>query len=265
MEKGTGNMSNIEWTDKTWITVTGCNKVSPGCKNCYAERLTNRLQLMHSHKYGKGFGKVILHHSALDKPYHYKTPKKIFVNSMSDTFHTDVPETFIQEIFTVMNKTHWHQFQVLTKRPDRLVKLSKALPWTPNIWMGVSIETEDYIHRMDLLKSTDAYIKWLSLEPLLGPLPDLDLGGIGWVVVGGESGPGARPMDEAWVQEILDQCNDASVPFFFKQWGGVNKKKTGRILNGRTYDNYPKFKFNPVPSQKERTALRLAHRIVSTP
>lgn len=230
--------SKIEWTQSTWNPVTGCNKVSPGCKNCYAERMALRLQAMGQPNYADGF-KLALHEHMLERPLHWKKPQLIFVNSMSDLFHEDVPLTYIQRVFDVMRRADWHQFQVLTKRAQRLQELSPAIEWPTNVWMGVSVETQKYTHRISHLQQTGAHIKFLSLEPLLGPLTNLDLSGIDWVIVGGESGPGARPVQEEWVTSIRDQCLAAEVPFFFKQWGGKNKKKTGRKLQGRTWDQLP--------------------------
>ena len=230
--------SGIEWTEATWNPVTGCTKISPGCKNCYAERMALRLQAMGQPNYVNGFD-VTMHEHALDTPLSWKKPRVIFVNSMSDLFHKDVPLEFIQRVFDVMKRAEQHQFQELTKRAERLNQLSSQLEWAPNIWMGVSVETNAYTHRIDLLRETGASIKFLSLEPLLGPLPDLALERIDWVIVGGESGPGARSMDPHWVRDIRDQCITANVPFFFKQWGGVHKKKNGRQLDGRTWDQMP--------------------------
>ena len=230
--------SPIEWTESTWNPVTGCTKISDGCKNCYAERLAKRLKAMGQKNYQNGF-KLTLQEQALELPLSWKKPKTIFVNSMSDLFHKDVPLTFIQKVFKTMAKADWHQFQVLTKRSDRLLEFSKVLDWKPHIWMGVSVENQKVTHRIDELRETDAHIKFLSIEPLLSSLPNLDLSGIDWVIVGGESGPKARPMKEEWVLEIKDQCKAFGVPFFFKQWGGVWKKKTGRTLQGKTWDEMP--------------------------
>lgn len=230
--------SSIEWTESTWNPITGCSKISSGCKNCYAERMAKRLQAMGQPNYAKGF-ELAMHEHALELPLRWKKPQTIFVNSMSDLFHEDVPVVFIQKVFKVMRMAHWHNFQILTKRSERLFRISSKLPWMPNIWMGVSVENQDYSFRIDHLRRTESKIKFLSLEPLLGPLSNLDLKGIDWVVVGGESGPRARPMDEAWVSEIRSQCQQEKVPFFFKQWGGTNKKKAGRILEGRTWDEMP--------------------------
>jgi protein gp37 len=230
--------SKIEWTESTWNPLTGCTKVSPGCKHCYAERMARRLQAMGQPNYRNGF-KLTIHEHVLELPLHWKQPQTIFVNSMSDLFHEDVPLEFIQKAFEIMRQAHWHTFQVLTKRSARLVELDKELDWPDNVWMGVSVENAKYTFRIDHLRETHARIKFLSLEPLLGPLFNLDLDYIDWVIVGGESGPRARPMDRSWVTDIRDQCLGVGVPFFFKQWGGVNKKKTGRELEGRTWDELP--------------------------
>ncbi len=233
-----GQLSKIEWTGSTWNPVTGCTKISPGCMHCYAERMAKRLRAMGQPNYANGF-KLAMHEHALDLPLKWKKPQTIFVNSMSDLFHKDVPLSFIKKVFDVMNRAHWHTFQVLTKRGDRLLELSQKLPWAVNIWMGVTVESNDYVHRIDRLRETDAYIKFLSVEPLLSAIPGMNLDGIDWVIVGGESGPGARPMSPDWVIDIRDQCRTAGVPFFFKQWGGVKKKKAGRELEGRTWDEMP--------------------------
>lgn len=230
--------SLIEWTDATWNPVTGCSKVSPGCKHCYAERLAVRLQAMGQRNYRNGF-EVTLQPHMLELPLRWKSPKRLFVNSMSDLFHEHVPFSYIKDVFSVMRLAHWHQYQVLTKRSERLLELNQRLEWAPQIWMGISIESADYLDRIDQLLGTGAHVKFLSLEPLLGPLRKLKLRGIDWVIVGGESGPGARPVDPAWVADIRDQCVSAGVAFFFKQWGGVRKKRTGRKLEGRTWDEMP--------------------------
>lgn len=230
--------SGIEWTESTWNPVTGCNKISPGCKFCYAERMADRLKAMGQANYRNGFQLTLQPHM-LELPLHWRRPQTIFVNSMSDLFHDEVPVSFIRQVFDVMRRAHWHRFQVLTKRGSRLAALDSELTWSPNIWMGVSVESAKYVGRIDHLRATRAAVKFLSLEPLLGPLPRLDLRSIDWAIVGGESGPGARPMDGAWVSDIRDQCVAAHVPFFFKQWGGVNKKKAGRLLGGRTWDEMP--------------------------
>jgi protein gp37 len=231
--------SRIEWTESTWNPLTGCNKISPGCKHCYAERMAKRLHAMGQPNYVNNF-KLTMHPQALEKPLEWKTPQVIFVNSMSDLFHKDVPLEFVQQVFDVMKRAHWHQFQVLTKRSERLLELSPKLEWTDNIWMGVSVENADYTFRIDHLRKTGAKTKFLSVEPLLGPILKMNLKGINWVIVGGESGPGARPLEREWVVGIKDQCLKAKVPFFFKQWGGVQKKKAGRLLDGRTWDEMPK-------------------------
>jgi protein gp37 len=230
--------SPIEWTDATWNPVTGCDKISPGCKHCYAERMSKRLQAARNPNYQNGFALTLQPHM-LTRPLEWKTPKQIFVNSMSDLFHDDVPLEYIQRVFSVMNEASWHQYQVLTKRAERLEELSGKLPWAAHIWMGVSVESEKFLPRVDCLRRTKAHVKFLSLEPLLGPLPEMNLRGIDWAIVGGESGPGARPMDAGWVTDIRDQCVRANVAFFFKQWGGVFKKRTGRELEGRTWDQKP--------------------------
>lgn len=230
--------SSIEWTGSTWNPVTGCTKVSAGCRNCYAERMARRLQAMGQPNYRNGF-RVTLHPRILNLPMTWKRPRTIFVNSMSDLFHENVPTAFIEKVFGVMVGAWWHRFQVLTKRSERLLDMSATLPWSPNIWMGVTVENADVSFRIDHLRKTGAYIKFLSVEPLLGPLPTLDLSGIDWVIVGGESGPGARYIDPAWATDIRDQCNAAGVPFFFKQWGGTSKKRAGRVLDGRTWDEMP--------------------------
>lgn len=231
--------SAIEWTESTWNPVTGCNKVSPGCKHCYAERLAERLQAMGQPNYANGF-KLTLQPQMLALPLSWKKPQTIFVNSMSDLFHKDVPLEYIQRVFDVMHKADWHQYQILTKRSERLLELDPFLDWGPHIWMGVSVENSNYTFRIDHLRATRGHVKFLSLEPLLGPLENLNLKGIHWAIVGGESGPGARPMKPEWVTRIRNQCRDAGVPFFFKQWGGVNKKKTGRKLEGKTWDEMPR-------------------------
>jgi protein gp37 len=230
--------SSIEWTESTWNPVTGCTKISPGCKHCYAERMAKRLRAMGTRSYANGF-KLTLQPHVLDIPLRWKKPQMIFVNSMSDLFHSAVPVEYILQVFDIMKKAYWHTYQILTKRPERVLELDAALDWQPQIWMGVSVESEDYIDRINLLRRTSAMTKFLSLEPLLGPLDALDLTGIDWAIVGGESGPGARPMQEKWITDIREQCTRAGTHFFFKQWGGFNKKKTGRELQGRTWDDMP--------------------------
>ena len=231
--------SGIEWTESTWNPVTGCTKVSPGCKHCYAKRMAERLQAMGQANYANGFELTLQPHM-LELPLRWKKPQTVFVSSMSDLFHDGVPIEYVRRVFDVMRRAHWHRFQVLTKRAERLARLAPELEWAENLWMGVSVETDRYRHRIDSLRSTPARVKFLSLEPLLGPLHDLDLSGIDWVIVGGESGPKARPMDAAWVTDLRDQCHRARVPFFFKQWGGTNKKKAGRVLQGRTWSQMPR-------------------------
>lgn len=230
--------SNIEWTETTWNPVTGCTKVSPGCKNCYALGMAKRLHAMGSPNYANGF-EPTFHSHMLERPLLWSKPQTIFVNSMSDLFHDEISLEDIQKVFDIMSRAHWHRYQVLTKRSSRLAELNQELIWKSNIWMGVSVENEKYQYRVDDLRVTDARIKFLSLEPLLGPLNSLDLCEINWVIAGGESGPKSRPVDPAWVTSIRDQCLEANVPFFFKQWGGRNKKKAGRLLEGRTWDQMP--------------------------
>jgi len=230
--------SSIEWTESTWNPVTGCTKISPGCAHCYAERMALRLKAMGQPNYINGF-KLTVHEHMLDLPLRWKKPQIVFVNSMSDLFHQDVPLEFIQKVFDVMRRASWHTFQVLTKRSQRLLDLEPEIDWPPNVWMGVSVENSDYAFRIEHLGQTNACVRFLSLEPLLGPLPDLNLSGIDWVIVGGESGPGARPVKEEWIIDIKDQCQQVNVPFFFKQWGGVRKKRAGRLLRGRTWDEMP--------------------------
>lgn len=230
--------SSIEWTEMTWNPTTGCDKVSAGCKFCYAEIMSKRLQAMGIEKYKDNF-EVRIHNEALKIPYTWKKSKVVFVNSMSDLFHNDIPLDFIKKVFKVMNDNPQHVFQVLTKRAERLLELHNELKWTHNIWMGVSIENDKSRERIDFLRHTNARVKFLSLEPLIGPLKKLNLDKIDWVIVGGESGHKPRPMNPDWVIDIQEQCQKSEVAFFFKQWGGKNKKATGRILNGRTYDEMP--------------------------
>ena len=222
----------------TWNPTTGCTKISAGCKNCYAETMTKRLLAMGVPKYAAGF-EIATHPDELSRPYSWKSPRKVFVNSMSDLFHPNVPLPFIQQVFQVMNDCSRHTFQVLTKRGEELESQGHELPWPANVWMGVSVENQKVTNRIDHLRRTPAHTRFLSLEPLLGPLPNLDLTGIHWVIVGGESGPKARPMKESWVLDIQQQCADAGVAFFFKQWGGKNKKASGRLLQGHTFDEMP--------------------------
>ena len=230
--------STIEWTEATWNPVTGCSKVSDGCKHCYAERMAKRLQGMGQPNYKDGF-KVRVHPKTLQIPIRWKKPRMVFVNSMSDLFHEKVPFEFIQRVFFVMQEADRHTFQVLTKRSERLLEVAPDLNWPENVWMGVSVENSKNLNRIDDLVRVPAAVRFLSLEPLLGPLPGLRLQGIDWVIVGGESGPGARPMNRRWVADIRDRCGDHSVPFFFKQWGGTRKKQAGREIDGRTWDEMP--------------------------
>lgn len=230
--------SSIEWTEMTWNPVTGCVKVSQGCKHCYADRMAGRLHAMGSARYANGF-KPTLHWDLIDAPRRWRLSRTVFVNSMSDLFQEAVPEGFIRQVFATMEACPQHTFQVLTKRAERLAELAHRLPWPENVWMGVSVEDARVIERVRLLRRTPARVKFLSCEPLIGPLNRLPLAGIDWVIVGGESGPGARPMEKVWVESILAQCRRAGVPFFFKQWGGVWKKRTGRMLNRRIYDEMP--------------------------
>ena len=230
--------SSIEWTEMTWNPTTGCNKISAGCKYCYAEVMTRRLMAMGIDKYKDGF-KIRTHVDSLNIPYTWKKPKVVFVNSMSDLFHPEVPIEFIKEVFAVMNDNPQHVFQVLTKRGDRLFEVHKQLKWTHNIWMGVSVEDSRVTSRIDFLRKTGAKVKFLSCEPLIGPLPKMNLKKIDWVIVGGESGRTPRPMEADWVLDIQNQCTKSKVAFFFKQWGGTNKKKASRELNGKTYSEMP--------------------------
>jgi protein gp37 len=244
-----GSRSSIEWTEATWNPVAGCTVLSPGCTNCYAMRMAARLALMGRKRYvgttrksggrAKWNGTIVLDHASLETPQQWRTGRFIFVNSMSDLFHEKVPVKFIEKVFSVAASTPQHTFQVLTKRAERMMMLGSTLSWPENLWMGVSVENIDYTWRIECLQNTPAKIKFLSLEPLLSPLDSLDLRDIDWVIVGGESGPGARPMKEEWVRSIRDQCLRSQVAFHFKQWGGVNKKKAGRVIDGRTWDEIP--------------------------
>jgi len=230
--------SHIEWTEMTWNPVTGCTKISAGCKFCYAERMAKRLKAMGVARYENGF-RVTLQPDILDAPLKWKEPKTVFVNSMSDLFHETIPLDYIKRVFETMVKCPQHTFQILTKRSERLLEVAHELPWADNIWMGVSVEDERVIHRISDLQNVPAKVRFLSLEPLIGPLDKLPLKGIHWVIVGGESGPKARPMKREWVVSIFRQCREMKVPFFFKQWGGVRKDLTGRKLHGTTYDEMP--------------------------
>ena len=233
-----GSISTIEWTESTWNPVTGCSKISAGCRHCYAEIMSRRLKAMGQPNYTNGFAPTT-HEQMLYEPLKWKKSRRVFVNSMSDLFHDSVPDEFIFRIFDVMVKADWHHYQVLTKRSERLRLLDPYLPWRSQIWMGVTVESIDYASRIDDLRNTGAQIKFLSIEPILSPMPNLNLLGIDWVIVGGESGPGARPMQREWVLDIQDQCQRAGASFFFKQWGGRNKKKAGREIDGRTWDEMP--------------------------
>ncbi|CBE68355.1 MAG: phage Gp37/Gp68 family protein [Candidatus Methylomirabilis oxygeniifera] len=245
--------TSIEWTDATWNPVTGCTKISPGCQHCYAERLSHRLQAMGNYNYRNDF-EVTLQEQMLRLPFSWKRPHRVFVNSMSDLFHEAVPVEYVARVFEVMQQAHWHQFQVLTKRSEKLQQLAPSLSWPDNIWMGVSVETKPYLYRLDHLRHTPAAIKFISFEPLLESLGAVDLRGIDWVIVGGESGPGARPMERSWVVEILQACHQAHVPFFFKQWGGTNKKRAGRLLDGRTWNEAPESATPETSSYKSTSA-----------
>jgi len=231
-------LSKIEWTEDTWNPTTGCTKISPGCKNCYADRMAKRLQGMGMEKYKNGF-QLTTHADLLDAPLGWRKPRRIFVDSMSDLFHEDISDDFITKVFETMRTAYWHEFQVLTKRSKRMYEVNEFIAWPNNVWMGVSVEHQDYAYRIEHLRQIGAAVKFLSLEPLLGSMYNLNLSNIDWVIVGGESGPGARKVDSQWVVEIRDQCVSAKVPFFFKQWGGVNKKRNGRLLEGVTWDEMP--------------------------
>ena len=234
------NKTKIQWTEMTWNPITGCTKISDGCLNCYAARMAKRLKAMGNPRYINEF-EVTVHEDLFEVPLHIKQPKMIFVNSMSDLFHKDVSDDIIVKIFETMNKAQWHTFQVLTKRPERVLAMEQAglIKWSYNIWMGTTVENDKYLERVDKLRETSARIKFLSCEPLLSSLKDINLEKIDWVIVGGESGPKSREMKKEWVLELKDLCEKASIAFFFKQWGGINKKKSGRLLDGKTYDDYP--------------------------
>ncbi len=232
--------TSIEWTTMTWNPITGCTKTSQGCKNCYAERMAKRLQAMGMLRYRNGF-EVTLHSDLISLPFTWKRPRLIFVNSMSDLFHQNVPLEFIQQVFETMAICGHHIFQVLTKRSQRLTEIAHRLPWSPNIWMGVTVENRRAMRRVEHLQQVPAAIRFISCEPLLEQIDNLPLKDIHWTIVGGESGPKARPMQPAWVKSLLQQCREARVPFFFKQWGGTRKKVRGRKLNGRTYEEMPHF------------------------
>jgi len=231
--------TKIAWTQMTWNPVTGCTKVSAGCANCYAMRMARRLQAMGQKRYARGF-EVVCHEEVVNEPLRWKKPRRVFVNSMSDLFHDEVPEEFLQKIFSVMNRCPQHRFQALTKRSGRLAELAGRLSWTKNIWMGVTVENRENVHRICDLVKVPAAVRFLSCEPLLGPLEALPLEGIGWVIVGGESGPGARAVKEEWIEGIREQCERARVAFFFKQWSGANVRSKGHLLKGKEYREYPK-------------------------
>lgn len=230
--------SSIEWTDATWNPVTGCVEVSPGCDHCYARTFAERFRGVTGHPYEQGFD-LRLWPSRLEYPLHWRKPRRIFVNSMSDLFHKDVPDEFVRQVFSVMSRASWHNFQVLTKRPQRLARLASTLPWPSHIWIGTSIESDEFVWRADYLRQVPAPIRFISAEPLLGPLPSLQLAGIQWLITGGESGPGHRPCDPDWVRSLRDRCQQAGVAFFHKQWGGRTPKAGGRELDGHTWDEYP--------------------------
>ena len=232
-------LTKIEWTDATWNPVTGCSKISPGCKHCYAERMAKRLRSMGQPRYRDGF-KLTLQPDVIEQPLAWKKSRLVFVNSMSDLFHDEVPVSYLETVFQVMAAASWHVFQVLTKRSGRLAEVASRLTWPANVWMGVSVESEDYTYRIDDLSGIPAAVRFLSVEPLLGPINKLSLRNIDWVIVGGESGPHARPVDPKWVRSIRNDCVSSGVPFFFKQWGGTRKSTTGRVLDGRTWDELPR-------------------------
>ena len=230
--------SKIEWTESTWNPVTGCTKISEGCAHCYAERMARRLHAMGNPRYKNNF-KVTLHHDLIEAPLKWNKPRLIFVNSMSDLFHKDIPLSFIKKIFTTMQEAHWHTFQVVTKRSERLAELAPKLPWPDNVWMGVTVESERYTSRFDDLASVPATVRFSSMEPLLSPITKFSAKQLDWVIVGGESGPGSRAMQEQWVRAIHARCRAEQIPFFFKQWGGVRKKQAGRLLDNQTWDEMP--------------------------
>lgn len=244
--------TSIEWTDSTWNPVTGCTKVSLGCQHCYAERMSSRLRAMAHPRYANGF-RVTLHEDLLDLPRTWAKPRMVFVNSMGDLFHGDVPLWFIRRVFESMRRSRQHVFQILTKRAGRLLQLADKLDWSPNIWMGVTVESQAYVSRIDSLRRIPAAVRFVSLEPLLGPIEQLELDQIDWVIVGGESGPGARPMRPEWVRSVREKCLQADAAFFFKQWGGVNKKRAGRVFDGRTWEEYPA-RHTPLPHASRLSA-----------
>lgn len=230
--------SAIEWTEATWNPVTGCTQVSPGCAHCYAKTFAERWRGVPGHPYEQGFD-LRLWPGRLDMPLRWRKPKTIFVNSMSDLFHEDIPLAFVEQVFETMRAAHWHTFQVLTKRHERLAEIAHHFDWPSNVWMGVTIENRRFVHRADALRAVPAAVRFISAEPLLGPLEGLDLAGIDWLIAGGESGFGHRRIDISWVRELRDECRDAGVAFFFKQWGGYRPKSNGRELDGREWSEYP--------------------------
>ncbi len=254
--------SSIEWTESTWNPVTGCTKISAGCKHCYAERMARRLQAMGTPQYANGF-MLTMQPEMLELPLRWKKGRTIFVNSMSDLFHEDLPAEYIQRVFDVMNRCPQHTFQILTKRPEIAAAYAPGLTWTPNIWMGTSVENALVVHRIGSLRGVPARVRFLSLEPLIGPLPRLPLAGVDWVIVGGESGPGARAMEAEWVRQIRTQCQASGVAFFFKQWGGVNKAKAGRELDGRTWDEMPISSISVSHFEKGRSLRHTPHLLAS--
>jgi protein gp37 len=257
--------SAIEWTDATWNPVRGCTKVSPGCKHCYAETFAERFRGVPGHPFEQGFD-LRLVPEKLEEPFGWKRSRRVFVNSMSDLFHEAVPSTYVMRVFSIMRRADWHIYQVLTKRPERMKDLLTSVPWVAeckHIWLGVSVEDRAYgLPRVEQLRSTQASVRFLSIEPLLEDLGKFALDGIDWVIVGGESGPRARPMEERWVLSVRDQCRSARVPFFFKQWGGVQKGRTGRKLQGETYDEFPNVSASPAPSSADRAIRLVASRLV---
>lgn len=240
--------SAIEWTEATWNPVTGCSQVSPGCAHCYAKTFAERWRGVAGHPYVQGFD-LKLWPDRLEVPLRWRKPKTIFVNSMSDLFHEDIPERYIQRVFATMRQAHWHTFQILTKREARLAELADRIEWAPNIWMGVTIENRRFVRRSEVLRDVPAFVRFISAEPLLGPLDGLSLSGIDWLIAGGESGPGHRRVDPDWVRDLRDRCNQEDVSFFFKQWGGTRPKSNGRQLDGREWDELPR------PQLREPTAL----------
>jgi len=251
------NLSRIEWTESTWNPTTGCTKISEGCKNCYAEKLSKRLQSMHVKKYENGF-KFTHHPNDLNLPFLWKKPRKIFVNSMSDLFHKDADLEFVAQCFLTMDLGNWHQYQVLTKRPERMLEFTKYYKRCfrknigSHIWLGVTIENRQHTDRIDYLRRIDCPIRFISFEPLIGSVGEIDFTGIHWAIIGGESGPRYRPVKEEWIQEIIKQCEEQNVKIFFKQWGGFRPKSNGRIINGRTYDEFP----DPIDLKKHQVLIQ---------